>query len=65
MFCLQIHARAKCIMNEKFCILHEAAGAEKFNTFFLFLVFRQLFIDIFFNLLALSSCKYIYFDARS
>ena len=28
MFCLQIHARATCIMNQKFCILHEAAGAE-------------------------------------
>ena len=27
-FCLQIHARAKCTMNEKFCILHETAGAE-------------------------------------
>ena len=24
MFCLQIHARAECTMNEKFCILHEA-----------------------------------------
>ena len=28
MFCLQIHARAECTMNEKFCILHEAGGAE-------------------------------------
>ena len=28
MFCLQIHARAECTMNEKFCILHEAAEAE-------------------------------------
>ena len=26
MFCLQIHARAECTTNEKFCILHEAAG---------------------------------------
>ena len=28
MFRLQIHARAECTMNEKFCILHEAAEAE-------------------------------------
>ena len=28
MFCLQIHARAECTMNEKFCTLHEAARAE-------------------------------------
>ena len=28
MFCLQIHARAECTMNEKFCILHETAGPE-------------------------------------
>ena len=27
-FWLQIHALVKCTMNEKFCILHEAAGAE-------------------------------------
>ena len=26
-FCLQIHAFGECTMNEKFCILHEAAGA--------------------------------------
>ena len=24
----QIHARAECTMNEKFCILHEASGAS-------------------------------------
>ena len=28
MFCLQIHARAECTMNEKFSILLDAAGAE-------------------------------------
>ena len=27
-FCLQIHALAECTMNSKFCILHEAAGAD-------------------------------------
>ena len=25
---MQIHARAECTMNERFCILHEAGGAE-------------------------------------
>ena len=28
MFCLQIHARAECTMNKKFCILHKAAGTD-------------------------------------
>ena len=28
MFCLQIHARAECTMNEKFCMLHAAAEPE-------------------------------------
>ena len=37
-FCLQIHALAKCIMNEKFCILHEAAGAEWSIQYFEFIV---------------------------
>ena len=27
-FCLQINALAECTMNEKFCILHETAGAS-------------------------------------
>ena len=26
MFCLQIHARTESTKNEKFCMLHEAAG---------------------------------------
>ena len=38
MFCLQIHVRAECTMNEKFSILHEAAGAECSVQNFVFIV---------------------------